>query len=542
MPQAFDSTSYFSGQVTRGAPRQKPALIVFIARKYVKKSPISAKLCAKLWLICVMGEIVIFNMRRHLRQKLALICLALGLSGCAGVDFSQVDFGTPNPAPVVPQVSGSALMARFGGNYDSPALQGQLESIAARLSQASGQKTQVYRVTILNSPQINAFALENGQLFITRGLLAYTNTADEVASVLSHEMAHIILRHAAKRREAVDEITRNASLMRSNANDNGATLANSSGILPAPRYSLAQFNQLQELEADRLGQTLMQKAGFDPSAAVRFLSNIAREDARQAARGTRSSQSYEGSFLSSHPSNSARIARAASFPVSLSRQAQNINASDYLSLLNNMVFGEAVSSGVFEREVFRHPVLGIRFRVPNGYEGENTAEAVFATGPKGELVRFDAASKTAVTDLKSYMSSQWLQNISETNVTRFEHLGRSVVWTRESSERVQFFFAALGWSPTKVYRFILIAPISDTGAQDRFLAMIKSLEPLSTSEAKALLPMRLSVVRLPENAAQAVRSYAAQSEFMSEDMLMILNGFESKNELTPGQLIKVINK
>src|SRR5262247_3248977 len=58
-----------------------------------------------------------------------------------------------------------------------------------------------YKVTILNSPAINAFALPNGQLYVTRGLLALANDTSELASVLSHEMAHVIARHAAIRED-----------------------------------------------------------------------------------------------------------------------------------------------------------------------------------------------------------------------------------------------------------------------------------------------------------------------------------------------------
>ena len=66
-------------------------------------------------------------------------------------------------------------------------------------------RTCSYRVTILNSPAVNAFALPSGQLYVTRGLIALANDTSELASVLAHEMAHVIAqprRRSARTRRA----------------------------------------------------------------------------------------------------------------------------------------------------------------------------------------------------------------------------------------------------------------------------------------------------------------------------------------------------
>ena len=70
-----------------------------------------------------------------------------------------------------------------------------------RLVAASERPDLKYEVTILNSPAINAFALPNGHLYVTRGLIALANDKAELASVLAHEMGHVIARHAAIREE-----------------------------------------------------------------------------------------------------------------------------------------------------------------------------------------------------------------------------------------------------------------------------------------------------------------------------------------------------
>src|ERR1700686_3744120 len=71
------------------------------------------------------------------------------------------------------------------------------------LSEASEKPELKYRVTLLNSPAINAFALPGGTLYVTRGLVALANDTSELSSVLAHEMAHVIARHAAIREDQV---------------------------------------------------------------------------------------------------------------------------------------------------------------------------------------------------------------------------------------------------------------------------------------------------------------------------------------------------
>ena len=66
---------------------------------------------------------------------------------------------------------------------------------------ATDRPDETFQVTILNSPVVNAFALPNGRLYVTRGLLALANDTSEVAAVLSHEIAHVTLRHASQRSE-----------------------------------------------------------------------------------------------------------------------------------------------------------------------------------------------------------------------------------------------------------------------------------------------------------------------------------------------------
>src|SRR5258708_33180553 len=93
------------------------------------------------------------------------------------------------------------ILSCYGGAYDDPKLEGLITKTVARLVAASDRPDQAYKVTILNSGAVNAFALPTGQLYVTRGLIALASDTSELSSVLSHEMAHVLAKHAAIRED-----------------------------------------------------------------------------------------------------------------------------------------------------------------------------------------------------------------------------------------------------------------------------------------------------------------------------------------------------
>ena len=117
---------------------------------------------------------------------------------------------TPVALPELPKQGDAAsavqrehqrIVATYGGPYQNAKLEAEITQVVDKLVAASERPDLHYKVTILNSPAINAFALPNGQLYVTRGLVALANDNSELASVLSHEMAHVIARHAERARK-----------------------------------------------------------------------------------------------------------------------------------------------------------------------------------------------------------------------------------------------------------------------------------------------------------------------------------------------------
>ena len=201
------------------------------------------------------------------------------------------------------------ILAAYGGAYEQPQLEALLARTVDRLVAASERPDFKYKITILNSQAINAFALSNGQLYVTRGLIALANDTSELASVLSHEMAHVIARHAAFR----EDQARQAVIFSRVATDLLGDPQMGALALARSKIALASFSRAQEFEADGIGVGISARAGYDPYGAQRFLTSMglnAELKARATGAGGTSTDQRPPDFLSSHPSTPDRIKNA----------------------------------------------------------------------------------------------------------------------------------------------------------------------------------------------------------------------------------------
>src|SRR5262245_17863286 len=238
----------------------------------------------------------------------------------------------PSPAA---QREHQRILAAYGGGYEDSRLEAEVTTTVNRLVAASERPDVTYKVTILNSPAVNAFALPTGQLYVTRGLLALANDNAELASVLSHEMAHVIARHAAIREEEARQVSINSHVVNdvlSDPQDGAMALARS-------KIKFATFSRSQEFEADGIGVGIAAKAGYDPFGASRFLTSMGRNaDLRAGGNGA---DTRSPDFFSSHPATPERVKNAQTTARQYSAPGAGDRARNaYLANLDGVVYGE----------------------------------------------------------------------------------------------------------------------------------------------------------------------------------------------------------
>lgn len=134
-----------------------------------------------------------------------------------------------------------------------------------------------YTFNLLDTDEINAFAVPGGYIYVTRGLLDFVRDDDELAAVIGHEIAHVARRHGAKKLEAYAVAEAAGRWLLSQDSRLEDIYATSEGKMATDITAVLLFNgwsRQDEYEADKYATLYMSSAGYDPQAAVRLLKRM----------------------------------------------------------------------------------------------------------------------------------------------------------------------------------------------------------------------------------------------------------------------------
>jgi len=155
-----------------------------------------------------------------------------------------------------------------------------------------------WEVTVFEEASANAFALPGGKIGVHSGLLSVAKDAPQLATVLGHEVAHVLAEHGNERASTAFVAQSGLQIIESLSGPESAMRSQAMAVLGLGTQVgvLLPFSRAQEREADLMGLDLMAAAGFDPRASVVLWQNMSR------AGGATPPE-----FLSTHPSHASRI-------------------------------------------------------------------------------------------------------------------------------------------------------------------------------------------------------------------------------------------
>ena len=163
-----------------------------------------------------------------------------------------------------------------------------VNEIGQRLAQQSDRPNIPYTIRVVNDKNINAFATMGGHIYFNTGLLTEASNEAELASVMGHEIGHIVGRHAIKqmRQRAISQGLLSA-----------AGLDQSAAVQIGVELALSRPNSREdELQADQLGLANLQRVGYAPSGMISFMEKLLQKQGSSVP-----------TFLSTHPATSSRI-------------------------------------------------------------------------------------------------------------------------------------------------------------------------------------------------------------------------------------------
>lgn len=424
------------------------------------------------------------------------------------------------------------ILATYGGEYSDPKLERMVAKVVGNLTTVSGNPGQAYRITILNSPNVNAFALPGGYLYVTRGLLALANDSAELAAVIAHEMGHVTANHGLQRQQKEAEEVLATKVVKDVLGGNPTANV----ALIRGKLRLAQFSRNQELEADAIGIKASGQAGFDATAASRFLQSMsAYTDFRSVSGATDASLD----FLASHPNAPQRIELAQRHALQFGNGGGARDRDSYLAGIDGLLYGDTPEEGYVRGNTFLHPKLGISFSVPTGFIIDNSAAAVTATGPGDVAIRFDGVAVDKRTRLTDYIRSGWVAGLQDSSVEARTINGNEAASARAAAEGWQFDITVVR-AGDQVYRLLTAAPVASTQLDSVAATVGGSFKLLSAQEKAALKPLRIRIVTVQPG--QTTGAIAAQMVGVDRklDLFRVLNALAPGASVSAGDKVKIV--
>ncbi|MBL8588858.1 MAG: M48 family metalloprotease [Methylobacteriaceae bacterium] len=468
----------------------------------------------------------------------------LALAGCASLPETQPE--TTSPPIAAPRTTGvqtaelrehERLVALFGGEYRAPRAEALLNGVLARLAPASDTPGEPYKVTILNSPVVNAFALPTGNIYVTRGLLALANDTSEVAAVMAHEIAHVSARHAAARAE----LERRSQLVGRVVSEVLAKPQERNVVEARSKLTLASFSRQQELEADRIGVRNIARANYDPYGATRFLNSLGRSASLRSAALGAGPSGDRPDILATHPSTPDRVAAALAAARQIGAPGLGeAGRAPYLAVVDGVAYGDDPTEGIVRGRNFVHPKLAFAFEAPEGFTLENGPKALLGVAGGGaEALRLDSVRVSASTPLETYLGSGWIEGLQTATVETATINGLPAATAIARGQEWTFRLAAIRFG-TDVYRLIFATRALTPDADGRFRAAIQSFRRISQDEAAAVKPLRLALTRAEPGAGAEALARRMQGVDRPLDLFLLLNGLERGAALAPGETYKIV--
>ncbi|WP_163835951.1 M48 family metalloprotease [Spartinivicinus ruber] len=265
--------------------------------------------------------------------------------------------------------------------YPDKKLQAYVQRVGQRIASRSHRPNIVYQFTIVDTPDINAFALPGGYIYIHRGLMAYLNSEADLAAVLAHEIGHVTARHSVRQHSASFATSVLGQVV---AAYTGVGMAGDLTNLLGTAV-VRGYGREHELEADRLGAEYLANANYNPQAMINVIGVLKDQStfsAKKARAEGREPVSYHGVFAT-HPRHDERLQQVVN---SVPQVSGDDGRERYLRAIDGLAFGDSTQAGVRVGRDFLHKPMDLKMTFPKGWKIQNNPDSVVALSPNEQAI------------------------------------------------------------------------------------------------------------------------------------------------------------
>src|SRR5262245_43469840 len=427
------------------------------------------------------------------------------------------------------------------GVADAPALQNYIQLMGQKLVRVSHRPNLEWHFTVVDSPVVNAFAIPGGYIYLTRGILAYLGNEAELAGVMGHEIGHVTARHSVRQitRQELAQLGLGVGSVLSPAIGQFGNLAETGiGVV------FLRFSRDDEREADRLGVEYAARAAYDPRQVSSFFDILARLSAandRQTIPG----------WLSTHPDPPQRVEATRMLGdqwiemLGLTEERMAVNRDPFLRAIDGIVFGNNPRDGFVEGSRFYHPDLEFQIDLPSGWRVDNTNEAVIAIEPQqGAQLQLTIAQTPAGMTADAYVRALASRGLTPQSAVDVRIHGYDAVLATYILRTQQGILSAIAGFIEYQNRILQVVGVTPDPRRfgDMMEQSIRSFDQVSDSRILRVQPDRLKIYTSQQGDTLTAIAKKNANPRVSADDLAILNRLAIDQPITPGRLLKIVEK
>lgn len=416
------------------------------------------------------------------------------------------------------------------GDFPSRGVQSYVESVARPLAAASERPTLPWTFRVVDDPQVNAFALPGGYVYVTRGILSYMNSEGELAGVLGHEIGHVTARHSASAQSK--QLLGMAGLgigmiLSPTLREGGDALSQAFGVV------FLKFSRDQESQADQLGLRYMTRHDYDPQEMLGVFRILDR--VTTASGGDRIPN-----WLSTHPAPPNRIRDLTRTIQEQHATGSRVGRSGFLHQIDGLAFGENPREGFFREQVFFHPDLAFRLTFPAGWTTQNERQGVTGLSPaKDAAVQLTLSTGDPETAATEFSRKQGIEGgqVERRNVNGLTAASVDFRIADQQSGVLQGTATFVRVGQTTIQLLAYTPETRFDSYRGAFQSWARSLERLTDQRILSVQPLRLRIetLRAPSTIQTLARDWNSP---VAASTLALINGVGLTDTMAAGTLVK----
>jgi predicted Zn-dependent protease len=419
------------------------------------------------------------------------------------------------------------------GVYPDSGIQSYLGGLGRELATRTERPNLPWTFTVMDDPQVNAFALPGGFIFVTRGILTHMNSEAELATVVGHEIGHVTARHSVRQmtRQQLAQLGLLAGAIASDKiAQNLGVISQGLGVL------FLKYSRDDESQADGLGFRYALSDGYDVRRMVDMFRVLQRVSAKAGQRIPE--------WQSTHPDPGNRIAatEARLAQVNAPFDQLKVKHEEFLRVINGMIYGDNPRQGFFKGGTFLHPDLEFQLDFPSGWRTVNQPQAVVGVSEQQDAqLQLALGGKAAPADaLRQFLGQQGVQAGQTTESPINGNPAARAPFTAQTQDGSQL-AGLVAFVSYNGATYQLLGVTTAAGWRNYsgvFQQFVGSFRRLTDPAVLNIKPNRLTLVKVtrPMTLAEFNRQYPSVIEI---EELALINGLDNgDSDIEVGQTVK----